>query len=260
MLSKLLKYDLKWIYKVVAVFYAMAFIFSIISRIFLSFDSVIFNIVYQICSGFAIAMMISILINNIMRLWARFVRNMYGDESYLTHTLPIESKTIYLSKFLSAIISMLTSTLVILICLFICFYSKENIEIIKNTLQSVAYIYDSTVIKLLLTIFIILFLEMLFILMIGYTGIIIGHKSNNNKMIKSIIIGFALYLLMQGLNILILFITSLFSDNIKSLFTNSLNINALKESMNIVIIVYLIYIIIYYFINQKELEKGIDVD
>lgn len=32
MLGKLLKYDLKWIYKVVVVFYILAFIFSVIGR------------------------------------------------------------------------------------------------------------------------------------------------------------------------------------------------------------------------------------
>ena len=32
MLGKLLKYDLKWVYKVVVVFYILAFIFSVIGR------------------------------------------------------------------------------------------------------------------------------------------------------------------------------------------------------------------------------------
>ena len=45
-----------------------------------------------------------ILINNLMRTWVRFRHNLYGDESYLTHTLPVERKTIYLSKFITSII------------------------------------------------------------------------------------------------------------------------------------------------------------
>ena len=50
MLGKLLKYDLKWVYKVVIVFYILAFIFSIIGR-GLSYieNSVIFSVVTRDC-------------------------------------------------------------------------------------------------------------------------------------------------------------------------------------------------------------------
>ena len=70
-----------------------------------------------------------------MRCWARFTKNIYGDESYLTHTLPIEKKTIFISKYLTSIITMLASTAVILIVLFIAYYSKENIEWLKASLN-----------------------------------------------------------------------------------------------------------------------------
>jgi len=126
MLGKLLKYDLKWIYKVVGVFYVLSFIFSIISRCLNTIEnSVFFSIITKISYGIAISMMINSLINCLMRLWSRFIKNLYKDESYLTHTLPVEKKTIYLSKVLSAIISIFTTTIVILACLFICYYSRK---------------------------------------------------------------------------------------------------------------------------------------
>ena len=76
MLGKLLKYDLKWVYKVVVVFYILAFIFSIIGRgLSLIENSAVFSVVTQITFGVAIAMMISSLINCLMRLWVRFIRN-----------------------------------------------------------------------------------------------------------------------------------------------------------------------------------------
>lgn len=104
MLGKLLKYDLKWVYKVVVVFYILAFIFSVIGRgLRLIENSLVFSVVTQIVFGIAISMMVSSLINCLMRLWARFIRNVYKDESYLTHTLPVEKKAIYASKVISAI-------------------------------------------------------------------------------------------------------------------------------------------------------------
>ena len=133
MLGKLLKYDLKWIYKLVIVFYALAFIFSLFSRMFLSIgDSILWSILSKISSGVAVSMLVSSIINTLMRSWVRFVRNIYKDEGYLTNTLPVSKRDIYLSKVLSSIIIMLTTTIVIITCLFICYYSKENIDILKK--------------------------------------------------------------------------------------------------------------------------------
>ena len=116
MLGNLLKYDLKWVYKVVSIFYILAFIFSCIGR-GLSYieNSVIFSVITQIAFGFAISMMVSSLINCLMRLWARFIRNIYKDESYLTHTLPVEKKTIYASKVIAALVCIFITIVVIVL-------------------------------------------------------------------------------------------------------------------------------------------------
>ena len=148
MLKKLLKYDLENVYKVLIIFYILAIITAIFTRIFYSIDnSTILNIIAQIFSGTTIAMIANILINNLMRVWVRFKQNLYGDESYLTHTLPVSKKTIYLSKCLTSIITMATSIITIGITLFIAYYSKENITIVKNLLTPIANAYNSTIIK-----------------------------------------------------------------------------------------------------------------
>ena len=140
-------------------------------------------------------MMFSILINNLMRVWVRFIRNIYKDESYLTHTLPVAKKTIYLSKILSAIISMFTSTVIIVVCVTICYYSKENINWLKQMVEFMADAYDSTVISFMITIIGVVFLEVLSGLFAGYIGIIFGYKSNNMKIVKAIILGFMAYII-----------------------------------------------------------------
>ena len=263
MLKKLLKYDLKWIFKLLVVFYSIALVFSIITRIFLCIDnSTVFYIIGKICSGITISFIFNIIVNNIIRCWVRFIRNLYGDESYLTHTLPVDKKTIFISKFLTGIITMLVSVIVILIVLFIAYYSKENIEILKNLLNIIATMYNSTVIKLLLIIFVVFFLEMVFTIFAGYIGILLGHRSNDKRMIKSIIYGFITYMVTQTLTLLIMFINGLFNKDIMNLFTtnNIVNIDILKYVMYGAIIIYIIYIIIYYVIGLKLFKKGIDVD
>ena len=262
MLGKLLKYDLKWIYKLVIVFYALAFIFSLFSRMFLSIgDSLLWSILSKISSGIAVSMLVSSIINTLMRSWVRFVRNIYKDEGYLTNTLPVSKRDIYLSKVLSSIIIMLTTTIVIITCLFICYYSKENIDILKKVLEITASSYNTSVIKLILTIGMIFFLELTFILLVGYTGIIIGHRSNNNKIVKSIIWAFGMYIFTQLITIGLIYIIGLFNKDIMSIITT--NIVSIKGIKNILvggIVMYIIYNIIYYFIGKWQLEKGINID
>ena len=69
MLKKLLRYDLKSIFKLLIIFYSLALFFALLTRIFFSIEnSIIMNIIGKICSGTAISMMFSILINNLMRI------------------------------------------------------------------------------------------------------------------------------------------------------------------------------------------------
>ena len=141
MLSKVLKYDLKFVYKVLLVFYSLVIFFAILTRLCFSFEnSFILNILANIFSGFTISFMFSILINNLMRLWARFIKNCYSDESYLTHTLPINKKTIYASKFSfckSFIIFSTSIGILILLTAFLCppnifFGARINFYYIAN--------------------------------------------------------------------------------------------------------------------------------
>ena len=103
---------------------------------------------------------------------------------------------------------------------------------------------------------------MVFTVIVGYIGILIGHKGNNNRMLKSIIYGFICYTVTSIFSLLIVFIFGLFNKDIMNLFTTNtiLNINILKTIMYGVIIIYLIYIIIYYLIGLKLFNKGVDVD
>ena len=263
MLKKLLKYDLQNVYKVLIVFYFLSLFFSILTRIFLSIEnSFIMDIIGKICSGTTIAMIFNILINNLMRLWVRFKNNFYCDESYLTHTLPIEKKILYLSKILTSIITLFSSTLVICLSLFIAYYSKENIQFIKNLLLPFATVYESTIVTIILEFIFIFFLEIMNLLQAGYAGIIFGHKRNNNKILFSMLSGFITYMLTQIFVILVVFLVALFNKDLMNLFytTSALNISTIKICIYLAIFAYTLNILILYFINLKIFNKGVNVD
>ena len=263
MLKKLLKYDLQNVYKLLIVFYSLSLFFAILTRIFLSIEnSFIMNIIGQICSGTTIAMIFNILINNLMRLWVRFKNNFYGDESYLTHTLPIDKKTLYLSKTLASIITLFSSVLVIGISLFVAYYSKENILVVKNLLLPLATVYESTVVTIILAFIFVCFLEIMNMLQSGYVGIVLGHKRNNNKMVFSVLFGFGTYLLTQVFAILVIFMVALFNKDLMNLFytMDSLSVSIIKLCIYLAIAIYTINIFVLYFVNLKLFSKGVNVD
>lgn len=262
MLKKLLKYDLKWCYKPLFVFYILAIFFSIIVRIVESFEqSLIVLIMDKICCGVVIAMIVNILINCFMRNWARFVKNMYKDESYLTHTLPVSKSQIYLSKILTGMITLVTSFIVIVVCLAIATLNKDTWMIVKESLEQSAIYFDSSVFSFLFVMIVTIFFEFLFMMMSGILGIIIGHRSNNLKIVKSVVIGFVLYTLLSAMSLGILFVAGWINPDIMSLFNNmEVSSNALKSMMLVGICVYAIYNLGIYFIGNRLLNKGVDVD
>lgn len=262
MLKKLLKYDLKWCYKPLIVFYILAIFFSIITRVVESFEqTLIVLIIDKICSGIVIAMVINIVINCFMRNWVRFIKNIYKDESYLTHTLPVSKNTIFLSKILTAIITLLTSFIVILICIAIVCLNKNSWAILKASLEQSAIFFNSSVFSLIVVLVVTIFFEFLFMLMSGILGIIIGHKLNNLKIVNSIIIGYGIYMILSAFSLLALYIAGLLNSDIMSIFNDiEVSSNAIKSMMLVGIFVYAIYIFLVYFVGNKLFSKGVNVD
>lgn len=263
MLKKLLKYDLKWTYKALLIFYILMFIFAIASRLLSFIDhSMVFSILEKICSGTAVAMMISIVINNVMRCWARLVRNVYKEEAYLTHTLPVSKTHIFLSKIGSAFITLLTSSIVIGLGLYICYYSKENIQFLKESFTPISSLLNINITTFMILFFILIFIELFYMIISGYLGIILGHQSNNNKIIKSVVYGFAIYQIVSISSLLFLFIIGIFSKEIMNLFnTTFLPSPSLVKGVCIgQATLYIVYILLYIWIGNKILKKGVNIE
>ena len=264
MLTKVLKYDFKWVYSLISVFNILALIFAILARLTLFIeDSFVFTIIHKILSSTSISMLVSSIINVVTRSWIRFVRNVYGDESYLTHTLPVSKKTIYYSKIITSILVVIITLIVGIICLILCYYSKELVENIKLILISGSATLDTSVTGLIISFAIILFLEFIYLLFTGYTAIIIGHRFNQNKTGKAVIFGFGIYMICQSIMVFLMFIFGvIFSDSLLELFTsNSISsISAVKGIFILSCSLYLVFDIIIMIIGKIQLLKGVNVD
>lgn len=263
MLRKTLKYDLEFIYKNLIIFYSILIVCAIIKRIFDGVDnSTIFDILSAVANGFVISFICSCIINTLMRSWVRFQTNLYGDQSYLTHTLPVEKKTIYASKFWATVISMFTSVLVILVAVWIAYYSKENLQLFKESLKVMAEVYDSSVIGMVLTLFFLVFLQMTTIAQAGNTGLLIGYRFEDKKLLLSVVFGFASYFAAQTISLVVLFGISVFNKDLMNLFiTNEMpDLGVFKFVVYIICALYMVFLIAFYLIDLKLFKKGVNVD
>ena len=264
MLNKLLKYDLKYMIKNMAIFYILSIFFAITTRILFNMEqSVIINIIGQISVGCMFAMIVNTLINTMMRSWVRFRDSLYKDESYLTHTLPVTKNELYNSKFIQTLIFFFISFLVILISLFIAYYSKENWLAITNFIKTITTgLNMSTVFFIIMTI-IIIFLEIFNAIQCGFLGIILGNKMNNGKIGCSVLFGFITYLVAQSLILGLVFVYGLFDSTVMELFktaTINIDVKAFKVLAIVSSLLYIVIIFIMSLLCKRELNKGVNVE
>ena len=261
MLKKLLKYDLKYMLKSMSVFYILAIFFACLTRIFFSLkQTIIIDIIGQICVGTMFSMIVST--NTVMRSWVRFKDSLYGDESYLTHTLPVSKNDIYQSRFFITFFYLLVGLGIVILSLFIAYYTPERLDMLKALLTGVSGSLNISSWTLVLTFIVIIFLELLYSIQAGFLGMILGHKKDNNKIGCSVLFGFIVYILSQVFVVVLLLIFGVFNKDVMLLFTTSTitNIDVLKTVVIFAIIVYMgINVGINYF-AVGSLNKGVNIE
>ena len=261
MLGRLLKYDFKWINKVLCVHFIILFILSIVVKVIEGMEqNFLLVIIDKIFSGMFIGCIASTIITCVMRIWSRFINNVYKDESYLTHTLPVTKNEIFNSKIIAAILSLALSSFIVYISVAFVYINKDTIEVIKSMYQSLIDVYGSVfALCFVFGIALLIFLELVYFMMAGIFGIVVGYRSNNFKTIKSIVIGILSYGVLSSISFIILGIISKYVD----LETISDGFPALKtvKIMGLAFIfVYLTYNLIYYYVSKAILNKGVNIE
>lgn len=258
MLGKLLKYDLKSTLKFISVFYAITIFLSVLTRFFINSESpFIVFLIGKILSGTVISMFASILINCVMRIWLKsFSRGVYGDESYLTHTLPVTKTQIYFSKFLTALIIAALSICVIISCAFIAYYTEARWEMLKQML----FMGDTGIITVLAAVLV--FLEFINLIQCGFTGIILGHRQNHGKAGFSVLFAIIAETVSQIAVLIFAGCAALFSADFKQLFTATATLtqDVMYRVFAADIAIYVLIIAVIAALNVKLLKKGVDVE
>ncbi|MDF9867033.1 magnesium-transporting ATPase (P-type) [Bacilli bacterium PM5-3] len=258
MLKKLLKYDLKSLFKSII----PLFLFSIISlAIFLFtklFDNYsIFNIISGIFNLLFIVSLLAILFASFFISIKRFYQNVLKDEGYLTNTLPVKKSSIVLSKLLSSAILMIVSALVCFLLTWASDFNNYDFSSLFEEIYPGFYGYTMALIVCA-----VIFFQTLALISAFYSSLSIGYSFNNHKNKKSILAGIVTYILMQVITIASI-VLLLYSFDVAVVYTETTDLESIKLAVYILLLAMglnIFYTIVNYLISTKMLDKKLNLE
>ena len=268
MLGKLLKYELKATSRVFIPLYIAILVVSIVNGLSLNLE--ILNI-QGLATIVLMCLFISLFVITIVVTIQRFNKNLLKDEGYLMFTLPVSSKHLVLSKYLTSLIWTFLS--------FVVAFLSFTIIFMIPTYQYFDFSYFINEFNLLFSNMLNLnilgqFLKIILLMIISYTIFIfnvylalsVGQLPifNRFRNVSSFI----------GFLVINLFIS--YAQNIVSLFVNdaSVNIEAIdninytissvtsivSKGLNIAIVINLIIILVLFFATTYILDKKLNLE
>ena len=259
MLSKLIKYDLRYFYKMVGILYLIIFALAVIARLSAAFpDIFILTFIHDFSVTMAFGLAFGTIVNICTRVWLKYNFSFYGDEAYLTHTLPIQRRTIWTAKFLTSLILIATSLLVFLPCFLIIVIKPDTIKLTLSALSEHTEFWP-----LFFAAICVLFCQTSFIIQCGFLGITLGHRFRSHRALLTIIFGFLIYLFCESILVGFTLIWALINPNIMTLLIDGTienNLSYLTELLISINVAYILFNAGCYIVNAKLLQHGIDVE
>lgn len=287
MIKELIKSDLKYIFKGSGIFIILLIISAILQNL-TSYDTtfsfnengeaiahisapVLIQFLHTIFYNCVICFTVALVFNLAMRIWTHFRRTMYGNASYLTHTLPLKRSSIWTAKCLSAISAIIIAGFAIALTFLLLSLTESGQGLIgslgfmlpPSSNSAIVEQNSSSSLAYNLGLALGAFSEGIFIIFSGFLGIILGHRQNNHKVLYSCLFGFIVYLAVSPILLLALTIFSNISPELSAIFGNdtaTLGANFIIKLFSSISVAYLCFDALYYFFGRKLLHSGIDAN
>lgn len=260
MLGKVLKYDLKALCRYLIPLYAVLFGLGIMIRLLGFFDNV--SIIAIICGLMIVALVVlsclSFVLNGIFSV-KYYLENLFKDEGYLTHTLPVKKGTLLFSKVLASLVTFSITALVLIISLIVAFYQKGLfVEVVKVLNLS---IYGMSVYEFLLFMIVYGVIGYIATILMVYAAIAIGYSRSSNKLVSSVVWGLIFYFVMEFLYLGLLGIIMIINPTFISNLDNS--VFMMKDLITFFSIFMVFTALIggvYYYISYRFMDKKLNLE
>ena len=219
MLGKLFKHEWKATWKLMVIMNAAVIVLSALGAVFFYrnssavkplFDSLERNdngdTLYMLaCMGYFMLLVLSICVLAVgctIYFYIRFYRNLYTDQGYLMHTLPVTEHQLILSKTFVCIIWRIISALVVLTAILVLMLSAfgEDFSLMDLLGEINKAFFDMGMFKGVIFMIILIFGllgKAIFTTFTGYTCISIGQLASKNKVLAAIGVYFGMRVIMQ---------------------------------------------------------------
>ena len=260
MLGKVLKYDLKALCRYLIPLYAVLFGLGIMIRLLGFFDNV--SIIAIICGLMIVALVVlsclSFVLNGIFSV-KYYLENLFKDEGYLTHTLPVKKGTLLFSKVLASLVTFSMTALVLIISLIVAFYQKGLfVDVVKVLNLS---IYGMIVYEFLLFMIVYGIIGYVATILMVYAAIAIGYSRSSNKLVSSVVWGLIFYFVMEFLYLGLLGIIMIINPTFISNLDNS--VFMMKDLITFFSIFMVFTALIggvYYYISYRFMDKKLNLE
>lgn len=260
MLGKVLKYDLKALCRYLIPLYAVLFGLGIMIRLLGFFDNV--SIIAIICGLMIVALVVlsclSFVLNGIFSV-KYYLENLFKDEGYLTHTLPVKKGTLLFSKVLASLVTFSMTALVLIISLIVAFYQKGLfVDVVKVLNLS---IYGMSVYEFLLFMIVYGVIGYVATILMVYAAVAIGYSRSSNKLVSSVVWGLIFYFVMEFLYLGLLGIIMIINPTFISNLDNS--VFMMKDLITFFSIFMVFTALIggvYYYISYRFMDKKLNLE
>lgn len=261
MLGKVLKNDLVSIFKSILPGYLVVLLSAIIIRLLVlvgvHFTNPFFSILATIL-GFVFAMLlVALFFGTFFMVIKRYIINLFSDEGYLTHTLPVKRSTLFLSKYLAGMITLISSLIVILGCIAIAFITSTFMPEIREAIYQILMESNLSFVGFCTIFSTVILLTLSTILLLIYFAINWGYSRNDKKILNAIGMGIGLYFLVQLINIiaLIFMLTMMVGFNM----TEPIPPYVVQILLGYVIGINLLLSIVFYYLGNRSIVNNLNL-
>ncbi|MDO4313582.1 MAG: hypothetical protein Q4C52_10910 [Eubacteriales bacterium] len=266
MLAKLIKYDFKALNRFLIIIHIMLLIMAVLGRV--TFVGVIMRNVDAMSEFETIVMTAGILVYALMFMVAvlgteilvgvHFYRNLFSDEGYLTHTLPVSRGQLLMSKTISGSLWILIDQILLILSGVILVYTKEVAELLVNykdrIWKAVGFPAGMGYGTILLVLFILCVVSALGNALMIYVSVAVGQLFSNHRVLGAIVVYF-------GIGIVVGVVSGIFGASIaitdvvqETVSLYQLYVKLFGLSFGIEIAVAVIGYFITYLLMQKKLN------
>ena len=261
MIAKLMKYDIKKISKLLVYLYGAALISAGVTRfIYLWKDIQVVAILGYIFSGMTYSLIASILVNTFVQILRVFINNFYKDESYLTHTLPVDKHHLLLSKFLSGLVVIFSSVLVCFASLFILFYSKEFVLGLTTFIETMVSSYNMSTAGFISLLVLLIFAQICSLISMSFAATVKANTYNKKRVSKGLLWFLVFYFGSMNATLLSVLIVFAITGNLSQFLAATLSQTAFITISIVGLISYIFMAVLFYILCDKWFKKGVNVD